>query len=85
MGSNPIPRTTTLLLLKRNLNETEWIKIIILKNYKEVEYLLSKGVNWGEDGIETTHSRHSGKTYRLCESKRNLELIKNYRNGIIAK
>ena len=68
-----------------NIIWKKWIKIVILKNYKEVEYLLSKGVNWGEDGIETTHSRHSGKTYRLCESKRNLYLLEEYRKNIIAK
>lgn len=63
----------------------EWIIIIVLKNFTEVKYLLSKGVKFGEDGINTTHSRHSGKTWRLCESKRNINLLEKYRKSIVVK
>lgn len=63
----------------------EGICIINLYNYKEVEYLLSKGVKFGENGISATSSRHSGCSYRLCESKYNLNLLRKYRNSIIVE
>lgn len=46
---------------------------------------MSKGVKYGENGISCTHSRHSGKTWFLCASKRNIQLINNYRKSIIVK
>lgn len=63
----------------------EGICIVTLYNYKEVKYLLSKGVKFGENGISATSSRHSGNTYRLCESKYNLKLLNQYRKSIVVK
>lgn len=48
-------------------------------------YLISKGVPFGENGLKCTTSRHSGKTYRLCESNRNMKLLDDYRKSIIVK
>ena len=50
---------------------------------KEVEYLLSKGVRYGENGIKHTTSRHTGKKYYLCESGRNLKILNEYREKLI--
>ncbi|MBQ0035603.1 MAG: hypothetical protein KBT35_01660 [Firmicutes bacterium] len=43
----------------------------------EMEYLLSKGVPYHENGISVTHS-NSGKTYYLTETNRNLKLLGEY-------
>lgn len=51
---------------------------------KEAFYLASKGVKYGENGITVTTSRHSGKSYFLCESEENLWLLKEYNERIIA-
>ena len=64
--------------------ESEWIKIVDITQ-KEAFYLNTHGVPYHEDGISVTSSRHSGRSYRLCESKKNLEMLKRYRNGIIMK
>ena len=64
--------------------ESEWIKIVDITQ-KEAFYLNAHGIPYHEDGISVTSSRHSGRSYRLCESKKNLEILKRYRNGIIAK
>lgn len=62
------------------------MKVIIqLNNYYEVEYLLSKGVKMGENGISSTKGRHGNKTYYLTESKRNLSLLRRYHEEVICK
>ena len=53
---------------------------IIIISQKEAFYLHEHGVPFGENGIKATSSRHSGKTYRLCTSSRNMKMLKNFRN-----
>lgn len=49
---------------------------------KEMEYLVSKGVNFGEGGISRTSSHHNKKHYFLCESKRNMQKHYDYERMI---
>lgn len=56
---------------------------IILITKGEKEYLVSKGVKFGYGGISHTVGNH--KTYYLCESGRNKNLLKEYRKKVIAK
>ena len=58
--------------------------IVKLCNLNEVNYLLSKGVIYGENGINKTHS-NSGNTYYLCESRKNMRLLEDYRHNIICR
>lgn len=51
----------------------------------ERDYLLTKGVRCGENGVASTIGKSKKKTYYLCESKRNKELINEYRSSIISK
>ena len=62
----------------------KWI-IIISITQKEAFYLNNSGVPYGENGISVTHSNHSGKSYRLCESQNNLIMLKNYRKSRIVE
>ena len=60
--------------------------IIISITQKEAFYLnKNEGIPYGADGISVTHSRHSGKTYRLCEAPKNLRLLENYRKSRIVE
>lgn len=52
--------------------------ISISKN--ETKWLREHGVKMGENGISRTHSHHVN--YFLCESERNLELLKQYNDEI---
>lgn len=58
---------------------------IILKITKtEMEYLTSKGVPMGYNGISHTVAR-GRRTYYMTESKRNLRLLEKYRESRIVK
>ena len=59
--------------------------IVKLNNINEVKYLIGKGIDYGYEGISHTTSRHSGTTYYLTESKRNMKVLNEYRRNIIAK
>lgn len=59
--------------------------IVKLNNIDEVNYLISKGIGYGYEGISHTTSKHSGITYYLAESKRNMKVLNEYRRNIIAK
>lgn len=54
----------------------------ITKN--EMNYLVSKGVPYHENGISVTHS-NSGKTWYLTETSNNMKLLKEYRNRSIVR
>lgn len=49
---------------------------------KEMEYLVNNKVRYGENGISVTHS-NSGKTWYMSETKKNVDLLNNYRQSII--
>ena len=58
------------------------MRINIIKITKqEVEYLISKDVPFGYEGISHTVSRHR-RTYYLAESYKNKKLHKQYENLI---
>ena len=59
--------------------------IIKLNNIDEVNYLISKGIRYGYEGISHTTSRHSKFTYYLAEKPRNMKILNEYRKNIIAK
>ena len=59
--------------------------IVKLNNIDEVNYLISKGIRYGYEGISHTTSRHSGTTYYLAESRDNMKILNEYRRSIIAK
>ena len=62
------------------------MKIIVrLIDYKEVRDLLRRGIKYGEGGISHTTSRHSGVTYYLAETPRNMKILEKYRNSLIVK
>ena len=70
MGSNP--STSTTLLGIQNRKKASIIKLIS----KEIAHKLNKefGVPFGENGISTSKTNH--KKYYLCESRKNLSLLK---------
>lgn len=55
---------------------------IVTISKSEALYLNSHGVPYGENGISHTTSKHSGISYMLCESKRNMNMLKEYRDKI---
>lgn len=62
------------------------MKIIVrLIDYKEVRDLIRMGIKYGENGISHTRSRHSGVTYYLAETPRNMRILEKYRNSLIVK
>lgn len=55
-------------------------------NKNEVNYLISKGINFKENGISKNHIfRKHRKKYYLCETIRNMKLLNEYRKSIIIK
>lgn len=70
MGSNPSTSTTLLGILYRKK------EIIIKLISKEIAHKLNKefGVPFGDDGISTSKTSH--KKFYLCESRKNLSLLK---------
>ena len=69
----------------RNTFRKKVILIVRLIDYKEVRDLLKRGIKYGEGGISHTRSRHSGVTYYLTESPRNMRILEKYRNSLIVK
>ena len=63
--------------------ESEWNYIVKLNNIDEVNYLISKGIDYGYEGISHTTSKHSGITYYLTENKYNMKILNEYRKNII--
>lgn len=59
--------------------------IIVLISKEEKEYLVSKGVRFGTNGISHTVPKSKARTYYLCESPRNMKLLNAYRKQMIAK
>ena len=56
--------------------------INILKiDRNERDYLVSKGVKFGENGISHTYTKH--KKYYLCMSEKNTKLHNDYQNHIL--
>ena len=49
-----------------------------------MEFLVSQGVKYGEDGIIHTTARHR-RNYFLCMSRKNMELHRKYENMIYHK
>ena len=70
MGSNP-STSTTLLGIQYRKKEN---KILLIN--KEIAHKLNKefGVPFGENGISTSKTNY--KKYYLCESSKNLSLLK---------
>ena len=62
------------LLLKKYKNRKKVNKILLIS--KEIAHKLNKefGVPFGENGISTSKTNH--KKYYLCESRKNLSLLK---------
>ena len=56
------------------------VKVILVITKQEKDKLLQMGVKYGENGIVHTTSKHSGKTYFLTESKKNIEKLNTIRN-----
>lgn len=48
-------------------------------NKKEKEYLVSNGVPYGENGVSISGNRRS---FYLCESQRNINLLNQYKKLI---
>lgn len=53
---------------------------IVTISKQEALYLNTHGVPYGENGIKSSTSRHSGKSYWVCTSSRNMKLLREYRN-----
>ena len=72
MGSNP--STSTTLLGIQNRKKASIIKLIS----KEIAHKLNKefGVPFGENGISSTGKENGRHKYYLCESRKNLSLLK---------
>lgn len=47
----------------------------------EMQYLISVGVKWGENGISHTYSKYHH--YYMTENQKNIKLLANYRNSKI--
>ena len=70
---------------RKKFNQKEVKFIIKLNNIDEVNYLISKGIRYGYEGISHTTSRHSGTTYYLTESRYNMRILNEHRRNIIVK
>jgi len=56
--------------------------VLITKN--EMEYLTKvKGVPFRENGVSHTYGHH--RTYYLCENKKNMKLLNEYRKSRIVE
>lgn len=49
----------------------------------EMNYLVSNGVKWGENGISHTYTKYHH--YYMTESQKNIRLLKNYRESRLVK
>jgi hypothetical protein len=54
------------------------VKIILLINKKETEFLETKGVHFGENGISSTGKVNGRHKYYLCESSKNMGFHHEY-------
>lgn len=77
-GSSNLSVPVITLLLRRNTKQKEGIYIILISK-KEMQYLQSKDVKFGENGISKTHSRNSGNTYYATENRYITRLLDDYR------
>ena len=72
-------------IVKRILNESEWIKIVKISK-QEMEYLVSKGLKFGTRSEGDIHRTYSNvKTYYLTETPYALKLLNNYRTSRIVE
>ena len=73
MGALPIPAT-----LSYRINTNGKKEIIIIQISKEIAHKLNKefGVPFGENGISSTGKGNGRHKYYLCESRKNLSLLK---------
>ena len=71
MGALPIP-----VALSYRINTNRKKETIIILISKEIAHKLNKdfGVPFGENGVSTSKTNH--KKYYLCESHKNLSLLK---------
>ena len=76
-GSTPVVPTIRIA----EIHERKDVLIIIQINRNEREALIAAGVKCGEGGISVTTSRHSGKTWYLCESWENKKLLRQIRKN----
>ena len=53
--------------------------MIELLSQKEIKYLVSNGVKFGENGISHTLGNGKKSTYYLTESNKNMKLLRNIR------
>ena len=53
------------------------VKIIIRISKKEMKYLVSNGIGYGENGIKSTTGHH--RSWYVTESKRCVTLLNKYR------
>ena len=73
MGALPIPDT---LSYRINTKQKEGNNILLIS--KEIAHKLNKefGVPFGENGISSTGKLNGRHKYYLCESRKNLSLLK---------
>ena len=73
MGALPIPATISYRI---NTNRKKENKILLIS--KEIAHKLNKefGVPFGENGISSTGKENGRHKYYLCESSKNLSLLK---------
>lgn len=74
MGALPIPATLSYRINTKNRKKVNNILLIS----KEIAHKLNKefGVPFGENGISLTGKENGRHKYYLCESRKNLSLIK---------
>ena len=58
--------------------------VILPISKKEMEFLVSQGIKYGEDGIIHTTARHR-RNYFLCMSDTNIKLHQKYENMLYKK
>lgn len=58
---------------------------IVLISKEEKNYLVSKGIRFGTNGISHTVPKSKARTYYLCENPHNMRLLNEYRKRILAK
>ena len=73
MGALPIPAT---LSYRINTKQKEGNNILLIS--KEIAHKLNKefGIPFGENGISSTGKLNGRHKYYLCESRKNLSLLK---------
>lgn len=69
-----------MVILNSVENKMKGVKVILTITKQEKDKLLSMGVKYGENGIVHTTSKHSGKTYFVTESRKNMEKLNTIRS-----